>query len=338
MKAQHIHNAKPAITHSAFALTLALLAGAPLVPHYAFAGDQVAFRYTPLDVPGALVNPALIEGTECVGINDRGVVVGYYSTPPNGDPAGFVYQDGSLTTLVIPGAGGDPNPPSLGVNFLAEVMHINNHDLAVGDYGDANGFVHGFLRQPGGQITYLPNIPGALESGQVFASINDSGTIVGGYSTVPMSDPTFYANYHGFILEHGRYTQVVHPGAEGTYLTCINDRGDITGIWFDGANNSHGFLLRHGVFTTIDYPGAANTLIYNLNDRGQIVGNYLDANFGFHGFFLQDGVFTLLHYPGSTDTQVVGLNNRGQIVGSYNNWSRGYIARISESEGDDDHP
>ena len=337
MKAQHIHNAKPAETCGAFALTLALLAGAALVPRYAFAADQVAFRYTPFDVPGALVNPALIEGTSALGINDEGVVVGLYNVPPNGDTHGFIYRDGKITTVVIPGAGGDPTPP-YAFNVLGEFVHINDLGVAIGDYNDANGFVHGFLRKPDGHIAYLPDIPGALESGQVFASINDSGTIVGGYSTVPMSEPTFYANYHGFILRDGHYTLVAYPGAEGTYLTCINNHGDISGIWFDGANNSHGFVLRHGVFTTIDYPGAANTLIYNINDRGQIVGNYLDANFGFHGFFLQEGVFTLLHYPGSTDTQVVGLNNRGQIVGSYNNWSRGYIACISESEGDHDRP
>ena len=45
---------------------------------------------------------------------------------------------------------------------------------------------------------------------------------------------------------------MAYPGAEGTYLTWINNRGDITGIWFDDASNSHGFLLRDGVFTTID--------------------------------------------------------------------------------------
>jgi hypothetical protein len=59
---------------------------------------------------------------------------------------------------------------------------------------------HGFLRHTCGGIAYLPDILGALETGAVFASINDSGTIVGGYSTVPMNQPAFHANHHGFIL------------------------------------------------------------------------------------------------------------------------------------------
>jgi uncharacterized membrane protein len=78
---------------------------------------------------------------------------------------------------------------------------------------------------------------------------------------------------HGYLLDRGVCTSIEVPGASGTQVNAINDRGQIVGIWEGPGAKIHGFLLENGKFTTIDAPGAApSTATTGINDRGQIVG------------------------------------------------------------------
>ena len=64
---------------------------------------------------------------------------------------------------------------------------INNLGLIVGNYVDANGVNHGFVRYPNGSITTF-DVPGGgtgPNEGTVPNGITDTGVVVGGFSMSP---------------------------------------------------------------------------------------------------------------------------------------------------------
>jgi uncharacterized membrane protein len=62
------------------------------------------------------------------------------------------------------------------------------------------------------------------------------------------------------------------PGAVGTQVQGINNRGQMTGAYHDAEANVRGFLMDKGVFTTVLPPDAFTGTASDINDRGQIVG------------------------------------------------------------------
>jgi probable HAF family extracellular repeat protein len=83
--------------------------------------------------------------------------------------------------------------------------------------------------------------------------------------------------FHGFLLDHWRYTSFDVPGAPNTLPFDINNRGQVVGIAGLSGRDVHGFLFARGVggpATTVDVPGAAMTFAFGLNDHDQIVGTY----------------------------------------------------------------
>ena len=125
-------------------------------------------------------------------------------------------------------------------------MDIDNHGQIVGEYSDASGIFHGFLRDASGNFTTI-DVPGATGT-----SIRQP-TIAARW-WAPMSTPK--EQIHGFLLEQGVVTTIDAPGA--TVLTlpfAINNHGQIVGVSFDGVRY-RGFLLSNGTFTRITPPGA----------------------------------------------------------------------------------
>jgi hypothetical protein len=135
--------------------------------------------FTPSQVPGSQITGPL-------KINDRQQVVGVYidgdATPsPDGTkPAAgvvhdFVWDDGDVTTIGVPGA------------IATFVLGINNHGDMVGSYIDPDGRHHGLLRDRRGAITTLPDAAGAdpTGGGTQPVAINDRGHIIGLATTPP---------------------------------------------------------------------------------------------------------------------------------------------------------
>ena len=140
--------------------------------------------------------------------------------------------------------------------------------------------------------------------------------------------------FHGYVWERGRFTTIDVPGAAGTSLVDINDRGQLLGAYADdlsmGPGTFHGFVLDRGRLRTFDGPAGTLLLPADLNNRGQIVGApspapptptprrrphrpWVPAGQG------RQGPFTPISVPGAPDTLAFGLNDRGQITGTYNN-------------------
>jgi probable HAF family extracellular repeat protein len=72
------------------------------------------------------------------------------------------------------------------------------------------------------------------------------------------------------------FTTINMPGATSTFVSGINDAGQIVG-YFSDSTGLHGFLNTGGSFTQFDVPGAFGTFASGINDAGQIVGTVKDA-------------------------------------------------------------
>jgi hypothetical protein len=145
--------------------------------------------------------------------------------------------------------------------IFTRALGIDGHGRIVGDYQDATGTTHGYLRDSGGRFTTI-DIPGAIAT--TVWDINDQGQMVGEYADVN--------GFHGFLMDDGVVSTIDAPGATATTTVDINNRGQIIGLSFD-ATGQGAFLLSKGRFSTIAAPGTlAIFLPLDIDDRGRIVG------------------------------------------------------------------
>jgi hypothetical protein len=136
--------------------------------------------------------------------------------------------------------------------MVCEETCLNLWGAITGYYSDASGIVHGFLREPDGNITTF-DAPGAVPL-TIGASINLEGAITGYFL-----DSSNVA--HGFVRTRGgNFTTFDVPsdtGAVQTAVFSINLFGAVTGEFLDASNVMHGFSRSHdGTFATFDAPGA----------------------------------------------------------------------------------
>jgi hypothetical protein len=210
------------------------------------------------------------------GINNRGEVVGEYGGPdavagpdgtvPPGTIHGFVRdRRGVITTFDIP------------FFRLHDVADINDRGQIVGYYNKPDGTSGGYLRKKGGRFIRI-DFPGA--SYTTVHGINNRGQVVGAYlegGVTPNPDGTLPPGVvHGFLWERGRFTRLDVPGSIWTQPFGINDRGEISGGYYDPTGNQHGFVLRKGKYTTIDAPRPLDdfsngNIAWGINDRGEVV-------------------------------------------------------------------
>jgi hypothetical protein len=207
-----------------------------------------------------------------------------------------------------------------------------------GNYIDANGVYHGFLRAPYGTITKF-DVPGAgTGAGQ--------GTIEvkGMTPALEIVGTNMDANnvFHGFLrTPHGKFTIYDAPGAgtassQGTGGLSVNSAGVILGIYLDANNVYHG-LLRDpdGTITPFDAPDAGTAAdsyegtypanLSGINPKGASVGESVDANYVYHGYLrAPDGTFTKFDdsnagtgVDSGQGTLSLGINPAGEISGVY---------------------
>lgn len=120
-----------------------------------FVYDNNTGEYSTLQYPGA-------NRTYPSGINDKGQIVGQYRIPPYGEFTGFIYENGTFTTLLGEGTTSTINPTD-----------INNLGQITGDYSDFFAESYPFVYENG---HYTPfDLP--FESMPL--AINDLSNIVG---------------------------------------------------------------------------------------------------------------------------------------------------------------
>ncbi len=161
------------------------------------------------------------------GINNKGEVCGYFTPPPYTLISAFVEAGGTVTPFTVNGSA---------LNYCEA---LNDSGTAVGDYKDAAGVYHGWMRTAAGILSTI-DVPAA--------------------STTPGTAPC------------------VSGPIAGTVPLGINTAGYVSGHYWDTRYNEHGFLMTPGgKFLTIDVPGAYQTAGGGLNDKAVVVGHYADS-------------------------------------------------------------
>jgi hypothetical protein len=310
-------------------------------------------RIVSFDAPGADTTPGDYNGTYPSGINAWGVIAGSYQSADTVFHGFLRSPEGKFTTFQAPGA--DTTAGSYNGTYPNS---INDLGAITGNYSDANGFSHGFLRSPDGNITTF-DVPGVGGYGTTPRAINLEGAVVGVYTD---SNYTFRA----FLRSpDGKFTTWIGPdactgnGAAGCYgsgASNINAFGTIAGGYEDNNGNfvHHSFVRNaEGKLKTFDVPGAGTGSYQGtgcpgcnlgLNQLGAIAGIYSDANSVNHGFLRSpDGKFTTFDAPGAGTSSgqgtgcpsdcPVSINDWGAITGSY--WDANYVSHgyLRSSEG-----
>lgn len=143
--------------------------------------------------------------------------------------------------------------------------------------------------------------PGALNTSPT--GINENGDIVGSFLNTAFQTQSFIRFADGTFSD-----PIVHPAAQSTYLSDINNTGTMCGSYL--ANGAyHGFFLSGSTFTNFDLD-APNTLLRGVNDAGNFSGNTIDQ-----GFVSIDGTITMFAIPRVTIMDAYGINNLNQVVG-----------------------
>jgi hypothetical protein len=309
----------------------------PLVFALAISVHAHAQKIVPFDAPGADTAAGSGNGTFASGINNWGVVAGSY-IDANDVYHGFLRSpEGSFTTFEAPGA--DTTPGSFngtGPNS------VNDLGAITGEYYDASGFGHGFLRSPEGKFTTF-EVPGAAGYGTTPIAIDLEGGVVGYFTDSTYAFHSFLRSPDGHFTTWNGPDQCTGNGSEGCYggaASNINAFGTIAGGFEDNSGNfvHHGYVRNaEGELKTFDVPGAGTGsyqgtgcpgCFLGLNQLGAVAGIYSDANSVNHGFVRSpNGTITTFNAPGAgTGTYEgtgcfsdcpVSLNDWGAITGVY---------------------
>jgi len=292
------------------ALCVATVAWSQTAPGFRETGVQQAkpaatnpasaqYRFVSIEIPGATGLGPWGGGANAWGINNAGLVTGFYSDSSNASH-GFVWRNGTVHTLDDPGS---PN---------TSLWSVSNQGVAAAYYWDQTTTSAATYSFASGAWTMLPDIPG-VSSNQAYG-INKFGVVIGEARVNSASNPSAWI----WDPSTQSYSYFAVPGApqDSTYPDAINDKGQIVGTFADTSGVQHGFVKDGETYTTIDVPGANNTLAWGINNSGTIVGPWGNLSNWVEGYVrTSDGVFAVVDFPGALETFVVGINDRGDICG-----------------------
>ncbi len=255
---------------------------------------------------------------QLLGINNAGVIAGYFGDGAIVNNNGFTYNNGTFTPQNVSGAdqtqvvainntktngtyqtagfsvinssganhgftnvGGTVTPVDGPGSTFTQVLGLNDNKQAVGFYtagGNTNGFVYSLTNST---VTTL-TVPTAWNTTSVTAAgINNSGVIVGFYATS--------TGTASFIDNNGTFSSPNDPNGTNPMFFGINNLGQIVGTDTAAGGYSQGFVynMNSGTWATVFDPnaqttadgfGISGTVLNGINDNGQLVGFYADAN------------------------------------------------------------
>ncbi len=268
-------------------------------------------------------NPADPTFNQLLGINQNGVIAGYFGSGEAGHPnKGYLLAMRHGQQRYV-----NKNWP---VSAQTQVTGLNNRGTTVGfwsstnatnaDMNDNRAFVsyHGYFID-GDFPTDGPANPPVDQ----LLGVNDDNVAVGFYN-----DGNGNTHAYTFDIRHRRYNEVTPSGITDPTGAAINNRGDIAGFGTDSSGDvSDGLLVayllrRHGHVTILSVPGSSMTQALGVNDRDEVVGVY-ETGTGdsamTHGFtWTPSGGFQTVDDPDGTGaTTINGVNDSGQLVGFF---------------------
>jgi hypothetical protein len=298
---------RPAFAAAALALVLPVAVAvaahaAPNLRPIVAAPNAVTYKFTTLD------NPADPTFNQLLGINDAGVIAGYYGSGATGHPnQGYTllpqYSERLFKSEDYPGS------------VQTQVTALNNYYDTAGFWVDGSGNNYGFVRWHGLFTSYTePNQTGTVTQ---ILGLNSAGEAVGFYTDSAGTN-------HGFRLRQRtqQYSDIAPPGGTNVTASGINNLGNVTGFMTSKNGPVIGYLLDRGRLFRFSFPGATATTPFGINDNDEIAGSYLDKAGASHGFTLIDptgaATFASIDDPKGVGTTVVnGINDKAHLVGFY---------------------
>jgi hypothetical protein len=271
----------------------------------------------------SVVNPADPTFDQLLGINNAGLVVGYYGSgaSPKHPNKGFALSAGgmspSFTNENVPGAA------------QTQVVAVSGNGNTAGFWVDAKGDNYGFIDWNGTIGTVSdPLAAGKVKTTQILG-LNNAGVAVGFYNDAQ-------GNPHAFKYNRvtRTFTTLTPPGAESSTATGINASDQITGFSTHG-KTTESFVVSRGRYYELQVPGSDTTQAFGINNKDEIVGSYVAAG-KTHGFTAtnptSNPTFATIDDPqGIGNTILNGLNDKGQIVGFYTDHAMNTIGFLATS-------
>lgn len=295
-----------------FGLTLAATAlGTAALSGPALAHTQ-HYHYTTLNNIG---DPTF---NQLLGINNHGVIAGYFGSGVQGHPnQGYLLFPQYVQNYFA--ANNYPN------SVQTQVTGLNDGGVLVGFWSDQNtqsgvNDNFGFYKQHGRFVNVnYPTSDNSSPPVNQLLGVNDSNLAVGFYND--SAD-----NSHGYTynINNNTFHAISVPGdVTSDTASAINNRGDIAGFATINGNTVAFLLTRHGKFITFAKKGATMTQAFGINDQGVVAGTYtvgMGSGAKTHGFTwtATKGFSPAVNDPNGIGTTVVnGINDLGDLVGFY---------------------
>lgn len=295
----------------------------------ALAGPALAAS-TPPDISGNYAFTTLdsnkdLTFNQLLGINDTGVIAGYFGSGAKGHPnKGY--------TITKPYGQGNYRNENFPGSAQTQVTGLDNEGITVGFWVDGKGANNGFYDSSGRFHTVnFPTDNNASPQVDQLLGVNDNQIAVGFYTDGKGVNHGFSYN-----IARRRFRGVDVPGDTNVTAAGINNFGDIAGFATNAAGTVESYLLRSdGKVFHLNFPGASATQAFGLNNADEVVGFYTvgtGSNATTNGFVWAPGFgFQTVQDPhGVGATTVNGVNDRGTLVGFYtdaNGNTDGFIAK-----------
>jgi hypothetical protein len=170
-------------------------------------------KFTPINFPKS-------SGTQALGVNDTGDVVGLY-LDSSGVQHGFVKKGSKYTSIDVTG---DSSTEAWGINKAGQIAVF-----AIGSAGEYDSFIYD------GKKFKKVSDPNAGASGTIIRSVNNQGDAAGAYFDSNGSEV-------GFLLHAGKYYDVKDPKAnDNTRPDGVNDKLEIVGRYTPADGSNVGF-------------------------------------------------------------------------------------------------
>lgn len=281
-------------------------------PMHAHAGS--GFTYTTLD------NSNDYTFNQLLGINDSGVIAGYFGSGMPGHPnKGYRllpsrYNQRDYLVENFPGSNQTQvtglNDRNAEVGFESPTNTGNDANFGWYTLNNGRSYTQVNVPLPG---QFSPASPALTQ----LLGVNDKDLAVGFEND---SD----GNSHGFVynLRSNQATFTTVQGSSSVTDAAINDSGQVAGFFTPASGPVESFLTTGGRLETIAFPGATATQAFGVNNSGEVVGTYTTGSgssaqsFGFT--WTKHGGFTTINDPDGMGTTVVnGVNDKGELVGFY---------------------
>jgi hypothetical protein len=211
----------------------------------------------------------------------------------------------NIKTIDVPGAQAATTTP----------FAINNSGEIAGQYLDPAVGYRVFSVTGGTYATVDPG-PVIAANGSYFASLNNSGQIVGFANTTTPPDFGFY-----YLASGGSFSafppsaDVIPAGAQN--FSGFNDSGAVA-----GNTATTGFISQAGLVTTISPPTSTATVVNSINNSLDAVGQFdpaipINPLVNQEAFLYQNGMYTTLLPPGANFVEATGINDLGVVVGYF---------------------